>query len=217
MGVVLNKTESISLAVETAIGGGSLSIFIGDRVIDSVCGSGPTSRAEDLLPAIERLLHLNGIPKTIISRIAISTGPGSYTGLRIGIASVLGLGKALGIDVSGIPLFSAIGCSVNDRDAYMIAVPMGRNDICFEVKGSAAAALGIQVSTVDNLISTINSYKFQRVFAHSDTIEQINKGLGSDVEITDLGANMAEYVGRFALRHTETPLAPIYVQNPRFG
>jgi len=215
---VLNRTESISLSVETAIGGGSLSIFRGDRVIDSVCGSGSTSRAEDILPNIDLLLQSNVIPKKSISSIAISTGPGSYTGLRIGIASVLGLGRALGIFVAGIPLFSAIDCSVNDPNAYVAAVPMGRNDICFEVKGSATEAAGIRVGTLDNLITTINSYRFQRVLAHSDIIEQINERLGSDVEITDLGANMAEYVGRAALLNTGgTALTPIYVQNPRFG
>ena len=215
---MLNRTESISLSVETAIGGGSLSIFRGDRVIDSVCGSGSTSRAEDILPNIDLLLQSNVIPKKSISSIAISTGPGSYTGLRIGIASVLGLGRALGIFVAGIPLFSAIDCSVNDPNAYVAAVPMGRNDICFEVKGSAAKAAGIKVSALGDLISTMNSCKVQRVLAHSDIFAQINERLGGDVEVTDLGSNMAEYVGRAALLQTgKTSLAPIYVQNPRFG
>jgi tRNA threonylcarbamoyl adenosine modification protein YeaZ len=215
---VLNRTEIISLAVETAVGSGSLALFNGDCLVDQVCGTASTSRAEDLLPAIERLLHPNGIRKSSISRIAISTGPGSYTGLRIGIASVLGLSKALGIDVEGIPLFSAVDCSVSDRNVYVTAVPMGKNDICFEVKGSAADARGIRVKTLDSFISTIDSYKFQRVLAHSDIVEQINERFGRQVEITDLGANMAEYVGRAAMLNVgRASLAPIYVHNPRFG
>ena len=217
--MVTRRAECITLAVETAIGSGSLALIDGDCVLGSVCGSGLTSRAEDILPNIEFLLNTNEIQKGGISQLAISTGPGSYTGLRIGIATILGLGKALGIEIVGIPLFTALVHSINDSEPYLAVVPMGRNDICFEVRRSNVAGAGPpRAGTPDELKTAVKSSGVGRVYAHSNLVERLKELSDLDVEITDLGANMAEYIGRAAKVKSETTgLIPIYVQNPRFG
>lgn len=54
---------------------------------------------EDLLPAIDDLLKANGISKHDISAIVANVGPGTYTGLRIGITTANTLAKALDIPI----------------------------------------------------------------------------------------------------------------------
>ena len=57
---------------------------------------------ELLLPAIDEVLRTAGVAKQRVGAIAVGTGPGPYTGLRVGLATAAALGHALGIPVHGV-------------------------------------------------------------------------------------------------------------------
>ena len=65
-------------------------------------------QAERIFPAIDELLARNGVTYADLTRIAVTTGPGSFTGLRIGLTAARGLGLALDIPVVGVPTLLAI-------------------------------------------------------------------------------------------------------------
>ncbi|MDI1241982.1 MAG: tRNA (adenosine(37)-N6)-threonylcarbamoyltransferase complex dimerization subunit type 1 TsaB, partial [bacterium] len=134
------------LSVESAISGGSIALFNGADFVSATSGGCSVSRAEDLLPRIIDLLREAGVERNDIHRIAISLGPGSYTGLRIGIATVMGLCRGLGIDYIGVPLFEAIA-DAHEHGPSLMAVPMGRSDICVSEAGSGNA----RVASYDDL------------------------------------------------------------------
>ena len=56
----------------------------------------------ELLPSVDRLLAQASVDKTSLSAIFVSTGPGMYTGLRVGIATAKGLARALGLPLVGV-------------------------------------------------------------------------------------------------------------------
>ena len=116
-------TNKFVLAIESGIAGGSIAILNGTDMISGVSGSATVSRAEDLIPRLEQLLHEAGLKIDEIGRIAISLGPGSYTGLRIGIATVMGLCRGLQIEYVGVPIFHAIS-SLFPHPELLIALPM---------------------------------------------------------------------------------------------
>jgi len=62
----------------------------------------PLRHAESLLPAIERLLKRCGLDKRRVELVSVNQGPGSFTGLRIGLASAKGFCQALGIPLVGV-------------------------------------------------------------------------------------------------------------------
>jgi tRNA threonylcarbamoyladenosine biosynthesis protein TsaB len=68
----------------------------------------PTSHAPRLLTLIHHALHLTSVPLTSIDLFAASQGPGSFTGLRIGIATLMGLGHALQREVVGVDSLEAL-------------------------------------------------------------------------------------------------------------
>ncbi len=72
-------------------------------------------QAERIFPAIGELFARNGLGYEALARIAVTTGPGSFTGLRIGLSAARGLGLALGIPVIGVPslLALSLGASCN--------------------------------------------------------------------------------------------------------
>ncbi|HSP32871.1 MAG TPA: tRNA (adenosine(37)-N6)-threonylcarbamoyltransferase complex dimerization subunit type 1 TsaB [Thermoanaerobaculia bacterium] len=69
---------------------------------------GKSSRNEKLLPAIDWLLTESGIERSAIDLFAVTRGPGSFTGVRIGLATVQGLALALGKPVCAMSTHEAI-------------------------------------------------------------------------------------------------------------
>ena len=96
------------LAIESAIAGGSIALFKDDYIVCGASGGNFVSRAEDLLPRIIDLLGDAGITVGQLKRVAVSLGPGSYTGLRIGIATVMGLCRGQSRSLQGPRSFGQV-------------------------------------------------------------------------------------------------------------
>jgi tRNA threonylcarbamoyladenosine biosynthesis protein TsaB len=79
------------LALETSAARGSLALFEGERLLGEIELDTAERHAASLLVALDRLLAQCGHARAEIARIALSIGPGSFTGLRIGLATALGL------------------------------------------------------------------------------------------------------------------------------
>jgi tRNA threonylcarbamoyladenosine biosynthesis protein TsaB len=81
--------------------------------------AGRGNHAEILLPAIETVLSKTGLSLSAISAFAVSIGPGSFTGLRIGLSTVKGLVYGSEIPVVGIPTLAAIARKVTAWDGLI--------------------------------------------------------------------------------------------------
>lgn len=93
----------IVLGLETSGEAGSVGILLAQDHGAEINFQAKMKHGEKTLPAIEAAMHLAGISKEDLDLIAIGTGPGSFTGLRIGIATAKGLGDALEIPIVGVP------------------------------------------------------------------------------------------------------------------
>jgi len=91
------------LAIETSANLCSVALMH-DREISEIVVSEPRGHTRHLLPAIDRLLIDAGLALRRLDAIAVTTGPGSFTGLRIGIGVAQGL--AYGADLPVVPLSS---------------------------------------------------------------------------------------------------------------
>jgi len=96
----------LALALETSTRTPSLAIARGDRRFVHTLDSS-RAHAADLLPALERLLRESGASPRELALVVVGTGPGSYTGLRVGAATALGLARASGARLCGVPSFEA--------------------------------------------------------------------------------------------------------------
>jgi tRNA threonylcarbamoyladenosine biosynthesis protein TsaB len=90
------------LAIETSSRRGSVALLDGEHLIGSLEHEQPNSHAERLLPLVERLLAEAGWAKSSLDRLGVGVGPGSFTGLRVGIALAEGLSVGLDRPLCGV-------------------------------------------------------------------------------------------------------------------
>ena len=89
-------------------------------------------QAEALAPMVQATMELAGVAFKDLARIAVTTGPGTFTGVRIGLAMARGLGVALGIPITGINSLAAIACNETSHDLpIVVAVDARANEIYF--------------------------------------------------------------------------------------
>ena len=133
-------SRDLILGIESAIGGGSLAIYEAGKELASWTGEARVSRAEEILPNIDRMLNeLDRRPKDL-GTIVLSQGPGSFTGIRIGIATALGLCESLGSRCVGITTLEALAHHAGNG-SFTVGVPMGRDMICIQpYKGGKAVS-----------------------------------------------------------------------------
>lgn len=93
--------------------------------------------AEALAPMVAEVMERAGLDISRLDRIAVTTGPGTFTGVRIGLSFARGLGLALGIPVIGIDTLSAIAANESSL-APLLVVSDARNDEVYAAAFDAA-------------------------------------------------------------------------------
>jgi tRNA threonylcarbamoyladenosine biosynthesis protein TsaB len=112
------------LAIDTALGACSVCVYDGadGRPLSVEAEEMSTGHAEALMPMIARVMERVDGGFASLSRVAVSIGPGSFTGLRIGISAARGIGLAAGIPVVGVSTLSAYAAPlINAAEAGVIA------------------------------------------------------------------------------------------------
>jgi tRNA threonylcarbamoyladenosine biosynthesis protein TsaB len=100
------------LGLDTATLRGSLGIIDDDEVVAEYALQREETLSARLLPAIQTLLAEARLDLHEIDGIAVSLGPGSFTGLRVGLSAVKGLALATEMPVAGIPTLDALACNI---------------------------------------------------------------------------------------------------------
>jgi tRNA threonylcarbamoyladenosine biosynthesis protein TsaB len=93
---------SAILALDTSTEWASVAVYDGTAVLAEETWHAQRRHAEELFPTIERILSLTREPISSIDKVAVATGPGSFTGLRVAIAAAQGLARGSGAALVGI-------------------------------------------------------------------------------------------------------------------
>ena len=102
------------LGIETATLVSSVAIATADTLLAEITLQTKKTHSELLMPHIDKILTMAQVAKTDIKAVAVSAGPGSFTGLRIGLATAKTLAYAMNIPLIGVPTLAALayGCLV---------------------------------------------------------------------------------------------------------
>lgn len=113
--------EPLLLAVESSTRWLGVALLRGSTPIGACREEGPSSGAERVLPLIDALLTEHGISIPEIVAFAVSAGPGSFTGLRVGIATVKGLAFGRGAVVAPVSTLDALLHGAACDDGIVVA------------------------------------------------------------------------------------------------
>ena len=110
----------IILALDTTTRGGSVAVADDDRMLAVLAGDESRTHGERLPGEIARALDAAGVARERIDLLAVATGPGAFTGLRIGLAAMQGLAMTLNKPVVGVSALDALAEQVADADVDVI-------------------------------------------------------------------------------------------------
>lgn len=96
------------MGLETSTTHGGVAIVGEAGVVGEYMLNVEITHSERLLPAVDRLLTDAGFKLSDLGGLAVSIGPGSFTGLRIGLSTVKGLAYATGLPVAAVPTLEAM-------------------------------------------------------------------------------------------------------------
>ena len=107
------------LSIDTATPSASAALVDGGRILAECLISGQKNHSERLLQIIDRLFDWTGIARESIDLIAVSVGPGSFTGLRVGISTAQGLAFALDKPLAGVPTLEVVASQTTGGDGLV--------------------------------------------------------------------------------------------------
>jgi len=109
---VLDSHPMRVLAVETSTLAGGVALLDGDRIVGECLLDVRATHSERLMPAIDRTLSDAGWRIDDVGGLAVAVGPGSFTGLRIGLSTVKGLALARAIPIAAVPTLDAMAAGL---------------------------------------------------------------------------------------------------------
>ena len=208
------------MSIESAVADGSVAIISEEHgYVIKREGTG-CSRAEKILSVIAGVLDEAGMTGRDLDLIAVSTGPGSYSGIRIGMSTAIGLGNALGLRCSGVSVLEAMAFCAVVQDPFVAAVPVGKTDVAWQLfetrkDGVRRAVNDPEVSSSSRFVEDLARVSGVIIFAQTELLTRVVGELPPTTVCLDAGIGLAEFVGRFASSTNQSgaSLRPIYLRN----
>jgi len=110
------------LAIESATSAQSVALFEEGRLLAEISYEAKAHKGGLLLPAVDRLLKQAGLAAKDLGAVAVSVGPGSFTGLRVGLATAKGLALGTGAMLVGVPTLEVLAEGYTVPDVTICAL-----------------------------------------------------------------------------------------------
>lgn len=115
-----------------------------------------SGHAEALLPMVEDVLAAAGRRYADIERLAVTIGPGSFTGVRIALSAARAMGLALGVPVVGISTLEALGADGgNGRAPVIAAIDARRDEIYAQIYAQDGAAMTSAMVAAPHIVAEL--------------------------------------------------------------
>jgi tRNA threonylcarbamoyladenosine biosynthesis protein TsaB len=220
------------LAIDTATELASVALYDGEK--------GPRAESTwytsmnhtvELMPTIVIMLDKQGLAAEELDGLAVALGPGSFTGLRIGLSVAKGLSLALGIPIVGIPTLDIVAYAHYGQDLPICAIiQAGRGRICvafYERQGTNWQRLtDYQLATIEELSAQVKGPTLFCGEIDNSLNAALQAHMGARATIASPASSLrrASYLAELGwqrLRAGEeddlTTLEPLYLHHPNIG
>ena len=213
------------LALDTTTRAGSVAVVADDGVRSTVVGDPSVTHGARLPLDLMRALDDAHVPLSSLDLLAVAAGPGSFTGLRVGISAMQGLAMATGRQIAAVSALDALALAgANDRDDVGAWMDAQRGEVFATLYDPSGTRVAIEPSAM-RPGATLDAWRAAlhgRVrFVGDGAVryaELIRERLGTNVDIV-APPPLAPIVGRLALASPERAVSPhavvpIYIRRP---
>ncbi len=125
-------TQPLMLALDTCTDLASIALYDGQRVLSEVTWHSARRHTVELMPQVIAMLTQAGITANDVHAVAVAIGPGSFTGVRVGLSLAKGIASANGLPLFGIATLDAIAHAHHAQPQPVTAlVQAGRGRLCW--------------------------------------------------------------------------------------
>lgn len=200
------------LALDCTHGCCSAAFFDGQEVVFEIVEEMEHGQAERLIPMVQEVLAKAEVSFRDVDAVAVTTGPGSFTGVRVGLAAADGIALAAGLPMIGVSVLDVLAWKVYrkhpDIGKLCLVLETKREDYyaqCFENGNPVTEALALPSEQIKEL----RGYGFA-----GNAVERLAEELGT-LETVDIPMPAAADIALFACDKTadkEFP-APLYLRD----
>ena len=182
------------LSIETATLGGGVCVSEGDRVLAMNSGDPTLSHSNTLLRDINQCLLEANAAVQDVQLFAATSGPGSFTGLRIGLATIKALAATLNRPCVGVPTLQVIAHTAGGSHATVALLPAGRGELFVQSFSGMPdvseldAAVHLPPTLAIERYKAVPSLKWvgPGAMIHRDLIESVARDLGLPFQVVDV-------------------------------
>ena len=206
------------LAVDTALGACSAALLEGNRVLSRRWAAMELGHAEALAPMVGEVIREANLAFRALDRLAVTVGPGTFTGQRVGLAFMRGLRMALNRPLLGVTSLAAMAEQARTETGVSCAAAVHdarRGEVYVEVLG---APLSARLLTFEEACSALGGLRGKLILAGTAAARMAQALRPADLEIQVSGivAPDAVWVARLAscMEPGKSPPRPLYLRAP---
>lgn len=171
------------------------------RTLEVVPLEGGTFSAQ-LVPQISNLLQRHGLTKRDIDAFAVASGPGSFTGLRVGLAAVKALAEVLQKPIAAVSLLEAVSRSSEKKGEILAALDAGRDEIYVAEYNVAEAQSTLRKQEILTFDEFASSNDYREVVTSGAKIADLAREKG--LRVTQVAYPRADAIARLGLEKIHT-------------
>lgn len=195
------------VAIDTSSQLGTIAAFDGDAIVGERESSVMNAHGESLLGLLDDLFRAIGWGPKDVARWAVGIGPGSFTGTRVGVATVKGIAFATGAEIVALTSFDALEHGLELAAPHVTLVDAGKGEVYFRFSGeepghatidavrAMAVARGIRIAVG----AQARALAIDGVVIHADAPHDVPRAVsvgraGTTAPVADLDALEPFYV-----------------------
>jgi tRNA threonylcarbamoyladenosine biosynthesis protein TsaB len=206
------------LAVDTALGACSAALLEENRVLARGFAAMERGHAEALAPMVKEVMCEAHLAFQALDRLAVTVGPGTFTGQRVGLAFMRGLRVALDKPLVGVTSLAAMAAQARAETGVACAAAIHearRGEVYIEVLGDYLSARLLTFTEACSALSRLRGRIVLAGTAAVRTAEALQPS-GLETQVCDIVVPDAIWVARLAARMEpgESPPRPLYLRAP---
>jgi tRNA threonylcarbamoyladenosine biosynthesis protein TsaB len=203
----------IVLGLDTALAACSVAVTRDDDVLAAVREPMLRGHQERLAPMVEAVMAAAGLPFAALDRVGVTVGPGSFTGLRVGLAFAKGLGLALGKPCVGAGTLEALAASEPGPGLTAAVIDARRGQVYLQAFADGVAVMAPDALPVETAAARLAELWRGGPLRLVGPGAPLLAGIAPEVFMIDRPAPDPVAVCALAASRT-TPARPLYLRAP---